>query len=174
MTKKKIELKSFYQALLDVKAGKTPKPVKIVTLVRSENREKPPVIKTERSILEDFLYSNLRFWLESGLKTYIKGTPLADNSSNKGFISEPPRKDDQVISDVKYDKGISLLGYMGATAHHNIIENKLYEEALENSGKELDVIKNITMSIINEIVEELIDEYEFDLEILMDSYNERY
>ena len=103
------------------------------------------------------------------INDYIVGTPLEDNSYDG--INEPSRKDDQVIEDVKYDKGISLIGFIGAVANLNIKENKLYEEALQYNDKPLEVLENITMSILNEVVDELFDEYEFDTELLIESYN---
>ena len=169
MTERKIDLDSFHKAILDVKAGRMPDPVK-VSIIKFD--EEPEFLDKKKSQLENFLYSNLRYWAMRAINDYILDTPLEENIS--GGIDGPPRKDEEVIGDVKYDRGISLIGFIAGVVFHNIVENKLYEDALTHIDNdiEMNVLENMSMSILNEATNELIDEYEFDIDILLEGYED--
>lgn len=154
MSGQKLNFNRFYQALLDIKEWSN----------KPEDSE-------SRSDLEQFLYANARYWAMLGLNDYISGTLLENNieEGDDGW-EDRPRGDDQVIEDVKYDKGVSLIDFMGGCIVVNKNHHNLCEEASSKFDKELAVVNLIFDNLIEEVVIELLDEYSFDVDICVESY----
>ena len=57
------------------------------------------------------------------------------------LMNQAEKDDFKRLRMAKYDKGISLIGFIGAVANLNIKENKLYEEALQHNDKPLEVLR---------------------------------
>ena len=147
MTEQKIKFEAFYDVLLQVRDGKN---------------------DDEMSDAERIVYNNLKYWAIKGLNYYIKGTPLEDNSYNPP--EEPNRSDLQVLEDVKYDKGISLIQFLLGVMDTNEEHHNLRAEMVERYGLEMEVVSNMSDSMRESIITELLTEFDFDIEVCLESY----
>ena len=147
MTEQKIKFEAFYDALMQVKDDKN---------------------DDEMSDAERIIYNNLKYWALKGLNYYIKGTPLEDNSYNPP--DEPNRSDLQVLEDVKYDKGISLIQFLLGVMDTNEEHHNLRAAIVETCGLEMDIVSNISDSLREKVVTEVLTDFDFDIEVCLESY----
>lgn len=147
MSDQKIKFEAFYDVLMQVKDNKN---------------------NDDMGSAESIIYNNLKYWALKGLTHYIKGTPLEDNSHNPP--EEPSRSEIQVLEDVKYDKGISLIHFLLGVMATNEEHHNLRAEMVEKYGLAMDVVSNISDSLREKVVTEVLTEFEFDIEVCLESY----
>ena len=160
MTKRKINFRRFTEVLLNVKESFAPADLKTT-------EESPKIRDLELSPLERELYANFRYWTSLAICDYIKNTPLQYNIHN--HPEKPPRSDDQVIADVKYDKGMSLVAFVGGCLNANIEHHNMFEGTAKKYNNELGVIESMSIVIMQEVFEEVLEEFEFDYNVIVNS-----
>jgi len=152
----RIEFGSFYNALLEIKE------------LSSKSVEEDNLTECDK-----FLYQNARYWGMKAVNVYINDTQLEEYiSEGQDGWENSARRDKSIIDDVALNKGCSLIGYVNGAIIHNEWHHELCDQAVKLYDKDSAVVKLIFDSLKEKVIEELLVDYEFDIDLCQDSYNQ--